>query len=103
MISIARTILTDADVLLFDDITTALDPDTAKLVPKLIEDLKKDHTIIMTTKKPELMTVADRIIVMDDGKIVGDGTHEHLMRTNEIYRTLHARKSPSRTTEEFDV
>lgn len=41
MISIARTILSDAEVLLFDDITTSLDPDTAKFVPKLIDNLKK--------------------------------------------------------------
>ncbi|MDE6292915.1 MAG: ABC transporter ATP-binding protein/permease, partial [Bacilli bacterium] len=49
MISIARTILSKAEVILLDDITTSLDPDTAKLVPKLIENLKKDHTIIMIT------------------------------------------------------
>ena len=101
MISIARTILSDADILLLDDITTSLDPDTAKLVPKLVDDLKKDHTIIMITKKPDLMGCADRIVVLDKGKIVGDGTHDKLIKNNEVYRTLHARKSPSET-ERFD-
>ena len=96
MISIARTILSDAEVLLFDDITTSLDPDTAKLVPKLIDNLKKDHTIIMITKKPELMKTADKIVVLDHGKINDIGTHKHLTQTNEIYQMLQSRKSPSK-------
>ncbi len=96
MISIARTILSEAEVLLLDDITTSLDPDTAKLVPRLINNLKKDHTIIMITKKPELMKEADRIVVLDNGKINDIGTHKQLIVRNEIYQMLQSRKSPSR-------
>lgn len=96
MISIARTILSDAEVLLLDDITTSLDPDTAKLVPKLIDNLKKDHTIIMITKKPDLMKQADKIVILDKGSIVAVGTHQKLLETNEIYQVLQSRKSPSR-------
>lgn len=96
MISIARTILSEAEVLLLDDITTSLDPDTAKLVPRLINNLKKDHTIIMITKKPELMKEADRIIVLDKGRINDVGTHKQLIARNEIYQMLQSRKSPSR-------
>ena len=96
MISIARTILTDCEILLFDDITTSLDPDTAKLVPRLIKNLKRDHTIIMTTKKPELMREASMIVVLNNGKIEAIGTHKELMKTCEIYETLQSRKSPSR-------
>lgn len=96
MISIARTILSEAEVVLFDDITTALDPDTAKLVPKLINNLKKDHTIIMITKKPDLMKIADRIVVLNNGKIDDVGTHKDLIERNEIYQVLQSRKSPSK-------
>ncbi|MBQ6393756.1 ABC transporter ATP-binding protein [Candidatus Saccharibacteria bacterium] len=88
MISIARTILTDAEVLLLDDISTSLDPDTAKLIPRLIRKLSGKRTIIMITKKPDLMKIADRIIVLDHGKISDSGTHEGLMKRSSVYRHL---------------
>lgn len=94
MISIARTILTDAEIFLLDDVTTSLDPDTAKLVPDLIERIKKNRTIIMITKKPELMRLADRIIVLDNGRIADIGTHEKLLERCKLYRSLQTLRSP---------
>ena len=95
MISIARTILTDAEILLLDDVTTSLDPDTAKLVPRLIERIKNNRTVIMITKKPDLMKTADRIIVLDKGKISDVGTHEKLLERSSVYRSLQEMRSPS--------
>ena len=93
MISIARTILTDAEVLLLDDVTTSLDPDTAELVPNLIGRIRDQRTIIMITKKPDLMKLADRIIVLDQGKISDIGTHKSLLERSPLYRSLQALKS----------
>ncbi len=104
MISIARTILSDAEILLLDDITAALDPDTAKLVPRLVRNLRADgRTVIMATKKPDLMKIADRVVVLKKGRIVAQGTHAQLMRVSGDYRDLQSRKSSSRPKEEINV
>lgn len=96
MISLARTLLTKSEILLFDEITSSLDPNTAKHIANLLKDLKKDHTILMITHKPELMKKADRLIVLHEGKIVGDGKHKELIGNNKYYDFLQLRKSASR-------
>lgn len=96
LISLARTLLSRSEILLFDEITSSLDPNTASNIDSILKDLKKDHTIIMITHKPELMKKADRIIVLNEGKIVGDGTHKELLKNNEHYKWLQARKSASK-------
>ena len=96
LISLARTLLSKSEILLFDEITASLDPDTSSNIDTILKDLKKDHTIIMITHKPELMKKADRIIVLNEGKIVGDGTHKQLLESNEYYRDMQTRKSASK-------
>ncbi len=96
LISLARTLLSKSEILLFDEITSSLDPDTAGKIILLLQELKTDHTIIMITHKPELMKKADRIIVLHEGKIVGDGKHKELVSNNEYYNWLQSRKSASR-------
>lgn len=96
LISLARTLLSKSEILLFDEITASLDPNTASNIDTILKDLKRDHTIIMITHKPELMKKADRIIVLNEGKIIGDGTHNQLLKNNEYYITLQTRKSVSK-------
>lgn len=88
LIALARTLLSKSEVLLFDEVTSALDISTSKQIMHILKDLKKDHTILMITHKPELMKMADRIIVIDNGRIVGLGTHKELIENNKYYQTL---------------
>jgi len=88
LIALARTLLSNAEILLFDEVTSSLDPNTTKQVIHVLKDLKKDHTIIMITHKPSLMKIADSIIVIDQGKIVGTGKHKKLLEKNKYYQRL---------------
>ncbi len=96
LISLARTILTESEIILLDDVTSSLDQVTFKSIPLLINKLKEEHTIIIITQKSELMKIADKIIVMNEGKIDEIGTHNELIKNNEIYKFLQLKKSPSR-------
>lgn len=88
LIALARTLLSKSEVLLFDEVTSTLDLNTSKKIIAIMKDLKKDHTILMITHKPSLMKMADRIIVIDRGKKVGDGSHSELMKNNVYYQAL---------------
>lgn len=88
LITLARTLLSKAEILLFDEVTSSLDPNTTKQVMKVLKDLKKDHTVIMITHKPKLMKMADSIIVIDQGKVVGKGSHKKLLGKNKYYQNL---------------
>lgn len=88
LLALARTLLSKAEVLLFDEVTSALDINTSKQVMSILDDLKKDHTILMITHKPQLMKMADDIIVIDHGKLVGRGSHKKLMENNSYYKAL---------------
>ncbi len=88
LLSLARTLLSKSEVLLFDEVTSSLDMQTSKQVMKILKKLKKTHTILMITHKPMLMKLADDIIVIDHGKMVGRGTHKQLIDKNKYYQTL---------------
>lgn len=85
LLAIARTLLSDAEILVFDEVTSALDTKLAEKMKCLFDDLKQDHTIILVTHKRDVMRLADKIIVMDHGRKVGEGTHKQLMKNNQYY------------------
>ncbi|MGN0973126.1 MAG: ABC transporter ATP-binding protein [Bacilli bacterium] len=88
LLSLARTLLSKSEVLLFDEVTSSLDLQTSKQVMKILKSLKKDHTILMITHKPMLMKLADDILVIDKGRLVGRGNHKTLIKNNKYYQTL---------------
>lgn len=91
LLALARALLSKSEILLFDEITSNIDPTTTTLIANLLIDLKTDHTIIMITHKPEMMSIADRIIVMENGKVECKGTNKEVYKKSLLYRELMSR------------
>jgi ATP-binding cassette subfamily B protein len=88
-ISIARGILKNAPILILDDATSALDAVTEAKVRDNLNNEKEKKTMITITQRCGTAMFADRILVMDNGVIVGLGTHEELMQSCEVYRDIY--------------
>ena len=87
-ISIARAIMKDAPVIILDEATANVDPENEKELMSAIEALTKEKTIIMIAHRLKTVEHADQILVLNDGRIVGKGTHEELLRGCETYREI---------------
>jgi len=88
-ISIARAILKDAPILILDEATSALDTESEREVQKALENLMKDRTTFVIAHRLSTIKNADRIVVVKDGKIVEEGTHENLIALGGEYETLY--------------
>lgn len=87
-LSIARAIAIDPEILVFDDSFSALDLKTDKILREELAKHTKDKTVIIVAQRISTIMNADQIIVLDEGKIVGKGTHEELLNTCETYRQI---------------
>ena len=87
LLSLARTLLSRSEVLLFDEVTSALDANTTEQIVKVLRELKKTHTVLVITHKPEVMRKMDEILVIEQGKLVGRGTPKNLLH-NKYYKLL---------------
>jgi ABC-type multidrug transport system fused ATPase/permease subunit len=87
-IGIARAIIKDPEILIFDEATSALDTENEKHVMDAINDVSKGKTTIIIAHRLSTIRNADKIIVMDKGTIVGEGTHEELLAGNSFYQNL---------------
>lgn len=87
-LSIARAIAKDPEIFVFDDSFSALDFKTDAALREALAKRTKNKTNIIVAQRISTILNADKIIVLDDGKIVGQGTHEELMKDNEIYRAI---------------
>ncbi len=87
-IAIARAILRDPRVLLLDEATSALDAENERLVQKALEQLMVGRTTMVIAHRLATVVSADRIAVIDDGRLIDTGTHDQLLRSNPMYARL---------------
>ncbi|WP_251032993.1 ABC transporter ATP-binding protein [Bacillus sp. ISL-7] len=87
-VAIARAILKDSPILLLDEATSALDGETEYYVKEALDELMKGRTTIVIAHRLSTIQNADEIMVMNDGKIVQQGTHEELIEQKGLYRKL---------------
>lgn len=87
-IAIARGLLKDAPFLILDEATSALDGETERFLRGNLQQMKQGRTMIVIAHRLSTIQEADMVLVIDQGKVVGQGTHEELARDNAIYQAL---------------
>lgn len=87
-LSIARAIAVNPDIYIFDDSFSALDFKTDKTLRKELKEHTKDATVIIVAQRISTILSAEKILVLDKGKLVGQGTHDELMKSCEIYQEI---------------
>ena len=92
-LSIARALTKESRVLLFDEATSALDNNSQEYIKKAIDNLVKTHTVVIVAHRLSTIIDADVIYVIDKGKVVAQGRHEELLKTNEVYKGLYETES----------
>lgn len=92
-LSIARTLAKESKVILFDEATSALDNQSQEYIKQAIDNLTKSHTVVIVAHRLSTIMDADVIHIVDQGKIVASGTHDELLKTNEIYKNLYETES----------
>ena len=87
-IALARTVLTDPRVLILDDATSAIDVQTEEAIHRELVHLMSNRTTIVIAHRLSTINLADRVVLMEGGKVVADGTHAHLMSTEPRYTAI---------------
>ena len=99
-VAIARTLLKDPPVLILDEATSALDSRTEEAIQATLDAVARDRTTIIIAHRLSTIVEADRIIVLDAGRIAETGTHQELLRAGGLYAELWTRQAAERELEE---
>ena len=91
-ISIARAILKDAPIILLDEATSSLDADSEEKVQNAIMNLTRNKTTLVIAHRLSTIIRADKIIVLNQGKIADFGTHKELLEISSIYKNLYSKQ-----------
>jgi len=88
-IAIARAMIRNPEILIFDEATNALDNISEASIQKAIDEISKDHTVIIIAHRLSTIVKADKIVMLGDGRVLEEGTHEELMRNGGAYSELY--------------
>ena len=92
-LSIARTLSKKSKIILFDEATSALDNESQEYIKKAIDNLVKDHTVLIVAHRLSTIIDADIIHIVDKGMVVASGNHKELLKTNKTYKNLYETES----------
>ena len=87
-IAIARAILADPRVLILDDATSSVDPTKEHEIRDALAEVMEGRTTIVIAHRPATVALADRVVLLGDGQVLADGTHDELLATSEVYRQV---------------
>lgn len=91
-LSIARALLKDTEIILFDEATSALDNETQSQIQEAIRNMKGEYTILIIAHRLSTVMDADRIMVVEDGKITAQGTQKELMKKSKLFKELYSKE-----------
>ena len=98
-LTIARALLRDPSILILDDSASALDFATDAALREALRTLRGSSTVFLVSQRTMSLRSADRILVLDDGELVGSGTHEELLKTCRVYQEIHYSQFPEERPE----
>jgi ATP-binding cassette subfamily B protein len=91
-VALARAILADPRILILDDATSSVDPTKEHEIREALSEVMRNRTTIVIAHRPATIALADRVVLLDEGRIVVEGTHDQLLETSEAYRQVLARQ-----------
>jgi len=92
LVAFARALLADPRILVLDEATANVDAYTEALIQQAMDEIRRDRTTLIIAHRFSTLRKADRIVVVEDGQIVGQGSHEDLVASSPTYRRLYQRQ-----------